>query len=467
MKILLINPSSYEIYGGLPPSFQIPLGLAYIASVTENAGYDVKIIDVDAENWAGQQFVKRITEINPDIVGITCTTPIYSSAVKIAEIVKKTSNAVTVLGGIHPTIVPEESIKPPSIDIVVKGEGEKTFLELLKCIETRDDLLKVNGIVLKRNGKIITTPERELILNLDEVPFPARHLFKTQKYTYPDSLKKRTFPIITSRGCPGRCTYCNTQYIFGHRFRSRSAKNVVEEIKLLINKYGAEEIHIWDDNFTTNKNRVFEIRDELKKSDIKIKFAFPNGLRADFLNEEILKCLKEMGTYSIAIGVESGSQMILNRTKKNIKLEKIQDAFGIAKKLKLETWAFFMFGLLGETKETIQETISFAKKLDPDIAKFHILKPYPGTEIYDELKKNGLLLTEEYSNYGIHTPPVHRLPDLTAEEILNWQKTAYQKFYFRFGKIFKQMYRLKSLYRIKLNLLMAFAFLKKLFFQKY
>ncbi|MBA4317469.1 MAG: B12-binding domain-containing radical SAM protein, partial [Flavobacterium sp.] len=402
MKILLINPSSYEVYGGLPPSFQMPLGLAYIASVAEKVGYDVEIIDIDAENLTEQQFVKRIKEINPALVGITCTTPVYSNAVKIAEIVKKTSNAVTVLGGIHPTIVPEESIKPTSVDIVVKGEGEKTFVDLVRSIGQNNDLSKVNGIVYKKNGQIISTPQRELIQNLDEIPFPARHLFKTQKYTYPDSLKKKTFPIITSRGCPGRCTFCNTQHIFGHRFRARSAKNVVEEIELLINKYGAEEIHIWDDNFTTDKKRVFEIRDELKKKNIKIKFAFPNGLRADFLNEEILTALKEMGTYSIAVGVESGSQDILNRAKKGIKLEKIAEVVKAAKKLKLETWAFFMFGLPGETKDTIDATIDFAKKIDPDIAKFHILKPFPGTEVYHYLLDNGLIISKDYDKYGIH-----------------------------------------------------------------
>lgn len=465
MRIILINPPSGEVYGGLPAPMQLPLGLAYIAATIEQAGYDVKVIDIETENLTEKQLIKKITDIEPSIVGITCTTPTYNSAVKIHQIIKNVSkNIKTILGGIHPTIVPEEAIKPDCVDFVIVGEGEKTIIELISTIKHQGNLSSVKGLVYKKNGKIIMNTPRELIQNLDELPFPARHLFQNQKYTYPDSLSKNTFPIITSRGCPGRCIFCNTQNIFGHQFRARSAKNVVDEIELLINKYSAEEIHIWDDNFITDKNRVFEIRDELKKRNLKINFAFPNGLRADFLDENILKCLKEMGTYSIAIGVESGSQMILNRARKNIRLEKIQDTFKLAKKLKLETWAFFMFGLLGETKETIQETINFAKKLDPDIAKFHILKPYPGTEIYNELKKNGLLLTEEYSCYGIHTLPVHKLPDLTAEEILNWQKIAYLKFYFRFGKVFQQIYRLKSVYRIKLNLLMAFTFLKKLFF---
>ena len=257
--------------------------------------------------------------------------------------------------------------------------------------------------------------------------------------------------MITSRGCPGRCTYCNVESIFGRSFRARSAKNVVDEIELLQNDFKIREIHIWDDNFVTKKQRVFDIRDEIKRRNINVKFAFPNGIRADFLNKEVLSCLKDMGTYSIAIGVESGSQKVLDMAKKGITLSRIIEAFDMAKEIRLETWAFFMFGLPGEDLETAQQTIEFAKRLNPDIAKFHILKPYPGTEAHQYMLDNDFLISDNYDDYGIHTPPIHYLNDLSQKNLHDIQRRAYREFYFRPTKILKQLLRIRSYNRLKLN----------------
>jgi len=268
--------------------------------------------------------------------------------------------------------------------------------------------------------------------------------------------------MVTSRGCPGMCTYCNAHSIFKRVFRARSAKNVVDELELLVNSMNIREIHVWDDNFVTDRKRVFEIRDEIKKRNISVKIAFPNGIRADFLDEALMRALKEMGSYSIAIGVESASEEVLKKARKGIKLEKIEEVFRIAKKLKLETWAFFIIGLPGETVETIKKTIAFAKKINPDIAKFHILKPYPGTEVYDTLKSLNFILTEDYDKFGIHTPPVHRLENLSPDDMLLWQKKAYKTFYLRPSKIVNQAFRIKTLNRLKLNFEAGAGLLKTL-----
>tara|TARA_B100002003_G_C13957965_1_gene464175 strand:- start:172 stop:849 length:678 start_codon:yes stop_codon:yes gene_type:complete len=209
---------------------------------------------------------------------------------------------------------------------------------------------------------------------------------------------------------------------------------------------------MWDDCFTLIKNRVFEIRDEFIKRKIKIKVAFPNGLRVDMVDPEILKALKDMGTYSIAFGVESGNQDILNKIKKGTKIEQIIKAFKETKKLGIEIWGFFMIGLPGETKETIMDTINFAIKLNPDIAKFHILKPYPGSEAYHDLLKQNLIMDYDYSNYGIHIGPVHRLPTVSKKELMAYQKLAYRKFYLRPSILLKQLKRMKSWNRFKLNM---------------
>ncbi|MBU0651111.1 B12-binding domain-containing radical SAM protein [bacterium] len=461
MKILLINPSQKESYGKLTPPDYPPLGLAYIASVLEKENHNVEILDFDADISTNEEFILKLKQ-NFDIIGITSTSPTFKNAEKICMLIKENSSSITLLGGIHATIAPDECLKSNNIDFLIRGEGEKTIAELIKALKNKTDINQVDGISYKKDGKIIHTKNRELISNLDEIPFPARHLFKHQKYSYPDSLKTPVMPILTSRGCPHNCTYCCTKQIFTRKMRFRSAVNVVNEIEHLIEKYKVKEIHIWDDNFTLNKNRVFEIRDELKRRNINLAFAFPNGLRVDQVDENILKALKDMGTYSLAFGVESGDQKILDLVKKGTTLEQIEKAYKLAKQIGLETWGFFMIGLPGETEETIKTTINFAKKINPDVAKFHILKPFPGTEAYSQLNEKGLIIETDHSKYGIHTKPVHRLETLSQDDLLHWSKTAYREFYLRPSKIINHIKRIKSWERFKLNLKTGMVLLKSL-----
>ncbi|PIQ89627.1 MAG: B12-binding domain-containing radical SAM protein [Candidatus Omnitrophica bacterium CG11_big_fil_rev_8_21_14_0_20_42_13] len=463
MNVLLVSPSQVQVYGNFARPDYPPLGLAYLGAVLEKAGHDVGIIDVDAERLTDEGFAKKITQGNYGLVGITATTPTFSKALVLAELVKKNSDSFTVLGGIHATTMPDESIENESIDFIVKGEGELTLLELVRRLQHREDLAGVDGIYYKKAGRIYKNKDRDLIADLDTLPFPARHLFSKHHYSYPDALFKEAFPIMTSRGCPANCSYCDARKIFSRKFRVRSAKNVVDEIEHLAKKYGAREIHIWDDNFTTQKNRVFQIRDEIKKRKLNIKFAFPNGIRADYVDKEVLRALGDMGAYSIAFGVESGNQGVLDHINKNTTLAKIETAFRCAKEAGLETWGFFMIGLPSETKDTINDTISFAISLNPDVAKFHILKPFPGTDAYGELSRQGLIIDNNLDHYGIHTPPVHRLPGLSPDDLLNLQKEAYKRFYLRPHIFLKQIFRLKSLYRLRLNVSAAVGILKKIF----
>jgi radical SAM superfamily enzyme YgiQ (UPF0313 family) len=460
MKVLLVNPSQHGIYGKLDSPDYPPLGLGYIGAMLEKAGHSVKIIDIDADKISEEKFTQIIKEY--EIIGLTATTPSFKNALALSRLIKENTKAITVLGGIHATIAPQDCINNDSIDFIVRGEGELTILELLEAIDNHKNFSKVKGISFKKNKKIIHTPDRELIENIDDIPFPARHLFNQQKYTYPDSLLSPVMPIMTSRGCPHGCTYCCTKLIFKRRVRFRSPKNVVDEIEQLIKDYGVKEIHFWDDNFTMNKNRVFEILKEIKKRRINLKFAFPNGLRVDQVDEDILKWLKEMGVYSLAFGVESGDQAILNNIEKGTTLAQIKKAYSMAKKLKFETWGFFMIGLPGDNKETITSTINFAKKLNPDIAKFHILKPFPGTKAFEQLKEKNLITEFDYSKYGIHTRPVHRLQTLSEDDLLYWSKKAYKEFYLRPSKVLSQMLRIKSIVRFKLNIKTGIALLKSM-----
>jgi len=451
MKTLLVAPSQSDIYGRFSAPDYPPLGLGYLAAVLKKSGHEVKITDIDADKISEQDFIRHLKIENFDLVGITATTPTFNKAIRISKLVKENSRAITVLGGIHITVMPEESMKYDSVDFAVVGEGEQTIVELTNLLGERRDLESVDGIYYRKNGKIIKNKERELIEDLDGIPMPERSLFKQQNYTYPDTLYRHSFPIITSRGCPSDCSYCNSKNIFKRKFRTRSPAAIVDEIEYLRRNFKAKEIHIWDDNFTVLRERVFRIRDEIKRKNIKLKFAFPNGLRVDCIDLEILKALKEMGTYSIAFGVESGNQEVLNSINKKIRLDQIEQAFKLAKKIGIETWGFFMIGLPSETASSIKNTIDFAIKLNPQVAKFHIFKPFPGTKAYEYLLKRKMILDTDFDKYGIHTAPVHRLDSLSPGQIIVWQKHAYRSFYFRPVTLLKQILRIKTFNRLKNN----------------
>lgn len=245
--------------------------------------------------------------------------------------------------------------------------------------------------------------------------------------------------------------------------RFRTIKNVVDEIENAIKNYGIKEMHIMDDCFTINKKRVFEFRDEIKKRGIKTTFVFSNGIRADQVDEDILKVLKDLGVLSVAFGVESGNQMILDNIKKGLKLDTIRKAFKVSKKYGFTTWGFFMIGLPGENEKTVRDTINFAKELDPDFAKFLILKPFPGTEVFNQLYQEGRIFDFDYDNYGLYTGPVHDLPDLPKEEILGLQKKALREFYLRPSQIFKTILRIHSFTQFKLNIRSGMFIIKSMF----
>jgi len=453
-QIVLVNPSAKKAYGDMTPPMYPPLGLGYIAALLEKNGFSVRIIDTDIEGLENRDFKNIFSGEKPQIVGITCTTPLYSNALEIAKIAKD-AGAKVALGGIHPTIKPKECIENPEIDFLIMGEGEKTFLEISNAVVSKKDspkeLEKIRGIVFKKNGKPVYNKPRPLIDNLDELPFPARHLFKQQKYTYPAAQYSPTIPIMASRGCPGQCTYCCTKNVFGLRYRTRSVENVIAEIEEVIEKYGAREIHIWDDNFAVNKKYLLEFCRKIKEKGIhkKVVFAVPQGLRVDQVDEESLRALKSINVYSVGFGVESGNQKILDLAKKGITLEQSRKAIALAKKTGFEVWAFFILGLYGDTRETMRQTIDFAKELDPDFAKFLILKPFPGTEVFEQLDRENLVIEKDYDKYGLYERPIHRLKQASPDDILEMQQIGFREFYLRPKKLLKQLLRIRSFYGLK------------------
>lgn len=454
MKVLFVIPSQASVYGvKMRPAYP-HYGVLYVCAMLEKHHHDVEFIDMDIEGIGKADLLDHIAQSNPRIVGLSCVTPMAQDGFDIASAIKnRFSGIYIIMGGVHATIDPENSIAKSGIDAVCIGEGEHTMSELVNTLENNGDLETVKGIYFKKNGHVYRNPPREVEMDLDCLPSPAFHLLKDpKKYAPPDAHALPAFPLITSRGCPGRCTYCCTKQILGRRFRMRSAKNIIEELDLLVDRFGAKEVHFLDDNLATNKPWLLDLCRALKKRDYPLTFETSNGIRADSVDEEIFKALREIGINSVGFGVESGNEDILKEIKKGITKEQVRKAMKLAKDLGFATWGFFMIGFYGDTAKTVQETIDFSIELDPDFAKYFILKPYPGSEVFEQLHKEGLIDSFDYSRYGLYTNPVHHLHGLTVHELIKWQRKAYRKFYLRPGKIISIISRIASWTQFKLTL---------------
>ncbi|MCS7098374.1 MAG: B12-binding domain-containing radical SAM protein [Candidatus Methanomethyliaceae archaeon] len=439
MKVILINPpittnlETASILGLKAP----PLGLAYIGAVLEKEGYNVKIIDAAALDISNKKLGEILKKESPNVIGVTSTTPtVYDAMKAIITAKENVPDAITIMGGYHITFLPEETMMEcPALDIGVIGEGEVTIIDLLKSLEGKKPISEVDGIVYRKEGKIIRNKPRKLIENLDEIPFPARHLLPLDKYTVLGE-SKRLGNIMTSRGCPFNCIFCSSSKFYGRKFRARSPKNVVDEIEELFYKYKIKSIEIVDDVFTINKNRALEIAKEIIKRGLDIWWAC--GARVDLVTKELLSIFKRAGCEVIYYGIESGSERILKILKKGITLEQAKKAVKWAKEVGIEVVGSFIIGTPGETKEDVMKTIKFAKDCDIDFAQFTAMTPYPGTEIYEIAEREGLLLTRDWSKYTTIVP-VMRTKELSAKDICSLIEKAYRMFYLRPAFFLKQL----------------------------
>jgi anaerobic magnesium-protoporphyrin IX monomethyl ester cyclase len=428
-------------------------GALYVCAMLERDHHDVEYIDMDIDGMNIASLLDHVSESGPQVVGLSCVTPIAPEGFKIANAIKDRFKGIfTVMGGVHATIDPDNSVAVPGIDAVCIGEGEHTMRDLVDTLQRNGDLKGVHGIYFKKAGIVFKNPPRKVEQDLDNLPFPAFHLVKDpKKYSPPDAQKLPALPIITSRGCYGRCTYCCTKQILGQRFRMRSIKNVLEELDVFVDRYGAREAHFLDDNLSSNKKRFLELCNALKKRNYPLNFETSNGIRADSVDEEILNALRGISINNIGFGVESGDDDILKIIKKGITKDQVRRAMKLAKDLEFTTWGFFVIGFYGDTPKTIQRTLDFSLELDPDFAKYFILKPYPGSEIFEQLRNEGLIDSLDYSRYGLYTNPVHHLPDVSAHELIKWQKKAYRSFYLRPKKILNLLARIGSWTQFKLT----------------
>jgi anaerobic magnesium-protoporphyrin IX monomethyl ester cyclase len=425
MEILLVMPQNPVFVG----SNTLPVGLAYLASSLEKAGHEVECLDFRVEQNVN---IRKIVK-DFDLVGISSCTPSIKEAWRLAAIAKRYGKTV-VLGGPHPSALPEESLQKKPVDIVVRGEGEETFKEI--CSGKRKE--KILGISYKRGSKIKHNPNRPFIKDLDSLPFPSRHLFKFRKYYSEFHRHRMVGDILTSRGCPYNCSFCY-KAVFGRQYRVRSAKNVVREWRDLINM-GYEEIGIIDDNFSVDQKRAIDICNMIVKQKLNIDWTATNGLRVDSVSAPLFKAMKKSGCYRIALGVESGSQFILDKIGKCTNLKLIRNAVKLAKKFGFETYLFFMVGNLYENEETVQKTIDFAKELDGDYTQFTVATPYPGTRMYDTIKREGKFLIKDWEKFGSYENRAYfEHNGITAGFVEKMYKKAYRQYYLRPRIIWKYL----------------------------
>jgi radical SAM superfamily enzyme YgiQ (UPF0313 family) len=432
VKILLVNPPAKIWSAPRVP----PLGLAYIAAALEKAGHAVVVWDAGVD--------RSVPEFKGyDLVGATAVTPQASAAWSVLE-KAKAAGAVTVLGGPHPTCLPEESLGKSWIDYVVRGEGEETIVDLARDLERGGKGAGITGISRRdAGGRVINEPDRQPIMDLDSLPFPALGLFAPlSRYSNSQPLIGRrspSLPILTSRGCPYGCPFC-FKGVFGRRFRARSPENVVAEWEVLVRKHGAAEIAVQDDAFNANPARAIRICRLIIERGLRHPWSAPNGIRADGVSEELMRAMKESGCERVAFGVEAGSQGMLDSIDKRVTLAQVENAFRLARRAGIRTMGFFMFGNQGETAGTAEATIRFAVALKPDWAQFTVATPYPGTELFETVRREGHSLVSEWDKYGHYTSGAFfRMGSVTPELVARAMRRAYRRFYLRPGYVLRRI----------------------------
>jgi len=426
MKVCLLSPPYNSAVKSVVGVSSPPLGLAYIASMLKQ-NHDVKIIDSNILSYTLEDVERELRSFNPDIVGITSVTPSIYEAYKVAKTAKKVNeNCTVVLGGPHATFMSRQTLKEcEHIDIIVKGEGEETTKELVEKIKEGAPLDEVKGITFRKENKVIDTKLRPFIKDIDVIPFPSwdllpMHLYKFNRVKY--------ITMLTSRGCPFKCSFCSSSRLFGGYWRGRSPENVIEEMRVVYEKYKIRNIEFVDDTFTLDQKRAERICDEIIEEGLDVTWGASS--RVDTLSKRLVEKMKKAGCWIIFLGIESGSQKILDAIGKRITLEQIRRAVKILKDVGIQVLGSFIIGFLQDTKETIKETIKFAKSLNLDYAEFSILTPYPGTPIYDYAKKNGMLLTEDWSKYTA-VEPVLKIKGASEKEVKALFQKAYITFYLR------------------------------------
>jgi len=468
MKVALLNPPSIYaknvvrdlIYGCWCKGKRIasaqfpPLSLLYIASVLENEGHDIVFLDAQAEGKNLSDIEKMVAKKMPEIIIIPTSTMSFKEDAKTLEILKNASGAKTLVYGSHVTFLPKISLEQNGIDYIVMREPEFIIRDFINAMSKDKDFESVKGIGYKKGKKIVINPPYPFIKNLDDLPFPNRKYIAKFVYFNPLVKKLRWTTAMTSRGCPGRCIFCSSPSFYGNLLRTRSAQNVIDEL-MSIKDLGYEEVFFRDETFTANRKRVEDICNLIIKNNLDLSWIC--NARIGTVDKKLLILMKKAGCHLIKFGVESGVQKILDNINKGITVEMTRKTFKWAHEIGMETHAHMMLGCVGETKQSIEETIKFVKQIDPTTVTFGAFTPYPGTKIFEMVSKSAPEIGDGSACdlSKLHTSGFYNyiFCDLTEKEIGDAIFRAYRQFYLRPSYIIKRLASIRSLTQFRRILL--------------
>jgi anaerobic magnesium-protoporphyrin IX monomethyl ester cyclase len=401
-----------------------PLGLAYIGAVLEKEGFKVEILDNYMLDKPIEEVKLEVKRLMPEIVGIGCSSNTYQRCVETAKAVKEVLPSCTVVvGGPHPSFMPESMLQHPEIDYAVMGEGERAMAEIAENIRKgeKDSIQSIPSVASRREGKIVKNPQL-FIKDLDKVPFPARHLLPMQMYDreidYLSVKPVDTMNVI--RGCPYNCNWCNVKGLWGNTCRAFSPARVVAEIEHLVENLGTRGIYFVGDNFTINKERTVQLCQLMRQHKLDIEWTCDTGV--DQISRELLREMKAAGCRTIWFGVESGSPAVLREINRGITLQQVENTFRLCREERVKTAVSFMLGIPGETAKDMKDTFRFARKIDPDWCHFNIFIAYPGCYLYDEILQKGLYdRLEDFLAYV-------KTKDFNYESLLETQRRFHKSF---------------------------------------
>jgi radical SAM superfamily enzyme YgiQ (UPF0313 family) len=455
MNVTLINPpiTAGERYGSVVKEGggrQAPLGICYIAAVLEKNGINVSVIDAEAESLSYEQVIQRMERFKTNFVGITSTTVAFHRALELAKLIKEEKKDLFVLiGGPHISSIPMHAMAFDCFDAAVYGEGEYTTLDVVNAVKDGKSIKNIPGVVYRENGEVKLSERREYIEDLDELPYPARHLLPDKNLYNPppmNYLKRPVLSVVTSRGCPNQCIFCD-KAVFGNRFRFHSAKRIVDEIEFLIKEFGAKEISIVDDTFTVNKDRVFEFCRLMRER--KVKIHWNARISENTVTKEMLVEMKEAGCWYLEIGVETGNLEVMKFIRKGTTLEKIREIVTWADKLGMVVKGFFIIGHEIDTEDTLKDTINFAKSIPLTDVVVTIMTPFPNTEAYNVAEKYGKFIhKQDYSKFNAWEV-VYVGNNLTEDKLKYYWKKMYKDFYFRPITVWRHLKHLRDFTALK------------------
>ena len=438
MRVLLVEPPKkiWELMGG--NCISPPLGLAYLAAALEQEGIEVDILDCNASGvgWLGlEDFIR---EAQPDVIGTSAMTPFFHRALGAARAAKRANpNTVTVLGGPHVTFTAEETLlEHPEVDVVVRGEGERTLVELVRRLEGQGDLATVRGIAFRRDGQVVQTPQPPP-LDVNALPLPAYHLLPMHKYVFTVFGKFTT--ILASRGCPFRCTFCSEWRFWGGRWRPRDPEAVVEEMELLNRKYGRQCFWFGDDCFNVDGEHMRRICEGILRRGLDVSWYYQG--RADLVikYKDLLPLMRRAGNLMVQIGVESSTDEELSRFRKRLTTDQVREAVELLRENDIVCQGLIIVGTRDDDPRSIMHKVRYAKRLDLDFPIFTMYTPFPGNEVYERARAKGWLEVRDYSKYDM-AHAVMPTEHLTRRQLISWYYWCFSNYYLDPVKLAKGLF---------------------------